>query len=86
MLFIPENIFESKEFSKPMLVSLNCFNQQIDPLLYKSERAPADEIEMQRERWYEDFIEGGTPGGNQGADVTLKTAVSTLAEPNEDEF
>lgn len=62
LLFIPENIFESKEFKKPMLAAVKTFEQQIDPLIYKQQKAPADEIEMQREKWYEDFIEGGSGG------------------------
>ena len=39
---------------------------------------------MQRERWYEDFIEGGGPPSN--ADVSLKQEKTTSAEPNDDEF
>jgi len=35
LLFIPENIFESKEFKKPMLAAVKTFEQQIDPLIYK---------------------------------------------------
>jgi hypothetical protein len=29
--------------------------KQIDAQLYQQNKAPADEIEMQRERWYQDF-------------------------------
>lgn len=46
LLFVPENIFESKEFKKPMMVAVNTFDTKIDPLIYKQEKAPADEIEM----------------------------------------
>lgn len=46
LLFIPENIFESKEFKKQMLVSLDLYNTKIEPQLYNSQRAPADEIEL----------------------------------------
>lgn len=72
LLFIPENICESKEFKKPIAVSLDVYKNKIEAQLYNTERAPADEIELQRDRWYEDFTEGG---GN--ADVVLKETTAT---------
>lgn len=72
--FQPENIFESAEFAGPMAESQRIYEQQIVPNLYNQPRAPADEIEMQRERWYQDFLATGSngsqppdPGPNQEA-------------------
>lgn len=65
-----------------MNVAINTYNK-IEPLIYNQERAPADDIELQRERWYEDLIEGGG-SVKKNADVELKQPTSN--EPNTDEF
>lgn len=56
--FIPENIYESPEFGPQMKKAMHIFDNQINPNLYKQPRAPADEIEIQRDKWYQDFEDG----------------------------
>ena len=56
-------------------MSLDVFQNKIESQLYNAERAPADEIELQRDRWYEDFELSG--GGATNADVILKETAPT---------
>lgn len=53
--FIPENIYEQPEFGPQMKQAMKIYDDQIKPNLYQQPRAPADEIELQRDRWYQDF-------------------------------
>jgi len=52
--FIPENIFESPSFKDAMAESQQTYKEHVLLNLYNQPRAPADEIELQRERWYAD--------------------------------
>ena len=53
--FIPENIHEQPGFGPQMKQAVQIYEEQIKPNLYQQPRAPADEIELQRDRWYQDF-------------------------------
>lgn len=57
--FIPENIFESVELKDTMQQAREIYENQIKPTLYSQSRAPADELDLQRERWMQDFSEEG---------------------------
>ena len=52
LLFIPENISESPEFKEQMQTASVIDETKIAPQLYQQPKAPADEIEMQKDRWY----------------------------------
>ena len=53
--FIPENIFESGSHKEIMMKASQIYSENIVPQIYNQPRAPADEIELQRERWFQDF-------------------------------
>ena len=55
LLFTPENICESPDFKDQMSKSAQIFTQKINPQLYQQAKAPAEELEMQKDRWYQDF-------------------------------
>lgn len=49
--FIPENIFESKDTAAVMVKARDIYLNKIKPTLYDQPRAPADELDLQRDRW-----------------------------------
>ena len=51
LLFIPENISESPEFKEQMQTASEIYETKIAQL-YQQPKAPADEIELQKDRWY----------------------------------
>jgi len=54
MPFIPENIFESKDHKVTMSKAREIYTHHIKPM-YNQLKAPADEMDLQRDRWHQDF-------------------------------
>uniref|UniRef100_A0A7S3IM43 Coatomer subunit beta n=1 Tax=Strombidium inclinatum TaxID=197538 RepID=A0A7S3IM43_9SPIT len=57
--YVPEDINQAEGFQEIMQKSAEVYSTQLVPNVYNQPKPPADEIEMFREKWNEDFEPGG---------------------------